>query len=136
MNIFKNVIGVIAGVIIGSLINSGIIELGPHIIDTPEGFDNSDLETLAATIYLLEPVNYIPVFLAHALGTLVGAFLVAKIAITKNKIFAFAIGGWFLLGGIAAVFMFPSPTWIIAVDLIGAYIPMAFIGWKLAGAKN
>jgi hypothetical protein len=136
MKILKNILAVIVGIIGGSIVNMGIIELGPHIIATPEGFDNTDMETLAATIHLLEPINYITVFLAHGLGTLVGAFIAAKIAVTKNKIFAFSLGGWFLLGGIAAVFMLPSPTWYIIVELAGAYIPMAWIGWKLAGGKK
>ena len=135
MKILRNILAVIGGIIGGSIINMGIIEIGPHIISTPEGFDNTDMETLAATIHLLEPINYITVFLAHGLGTLVGAFIAAKIATTKKKIFAFALSGWFLLGGIAAIYMLPSPTWYIIVDLVGAYIPMAWIGWKLSGGK-
>jgi hypothetical protein len=135
MKILRNILAVIIGVIGGSIINMGIIELGPYIIATPEGFDNTSMETLAATSHLLKPVNYITVFLAHGLGTLFGAFLVAKIVVSKPKIFALAIGGWFLLGGIVAVSMLPSPTWYIIVDLAGAYIPMAWFGWKLAGGK-
>jgi hypothetical protein len=51
MKIFRNILAVIGGWIIGSVINIGIIEFGPHIISTPEGFDNSTIETLAAYIY-------------------------------------------------------------------------------------
>lgn len=135
MKILKNILAVIAGVIIGSIINMGILEVGPAIIPTPEGFDNSTMEKLAETIHLLSPINYITVFLAHGLGTLIGAFIAAKIASTKKKVFALVLGGWFLIGGIAAIFMLPSPTWYIIVDLVGAYIPTAWIGWKLAGSK-
>lgn len=135
MKILRNILAVIGGIIGGSIINMGIIELGPHIISTPEGFDNSTMETLATTIHLLKPINYITVFLAHGLGTLAGAFIAAKVAVTKKKVFALALGGWFLLGGIVAIFMLPSPTWYIIVDLVGAYIPMAWVGWKLAGGK-
>ena len=136
MKILRNILAVIGGIIGGSIINMGIIELGPHIIATPEGFDNTNMETLAATIHLLEPINYITVFLAHGLGTLAGAFIAAKLAVTKKKVFAFVLGGWFLLGGITAIFMLPSPTWYIVVDLVGAYIPMAWIGWKFAGGNK
>jgi hypothetical protein len=136
METLKNILAVIAGIIGGSLINMGIIELGLHIISTPEGFDNTDKETFAAAIHLLEPINYITVFLAHGLGTLAGAFIATRIAVTKQKKIALALGGWFLLGGIAAIFIRPSPTWYIIVDLVGAYIPMAWIGWKLAGGKK
>ncbi|MBL4594613.1 MAG: hypothetical protein JKX68_12475 [Flavobacteriales bacterium] len=74
-------------------------------------------------------------FLAHGLGTLIGAFAAAKIAASHKMIFSMAIGGLFLLGGISMVFVLPSPTWYTVVDLVGAYIPMAWIGWKLAGGK-
>lgn len=127
---------VIAGIAIGSLVNMGILEVGPTIIQNPEGFDNSTMEKLAETIHLLSPIHYITVFLAHGLGTLVGAFIAAKIAATKQQIFALVLGGWFLLGGISMVFMIPSPTWYTITDLVFAYIPMAWIGWKLAGGAK
>ena len=136
MKILRNILAVIGGWIIGSAVNLGIIELGPHIISVPEGFDNSTMESLAETIHLLDPINYVSVFLAHGLGTLVGAFAAAKIAASHKMIFAMVIGGFFLLGGIMMVFAVPSPTWYTAVDLIGAYIPMAWIGWKLSGGKK
>ncbi|MEJ6736175.1 MAG: hypothetical protein QNK84_03955 [Flavobacteriales bacterium] len=136
MKILKNILAVIVGIISGSIINMGIIELGPHIIVTPEGFDNTNIDTFAATIHLLKPSNYITVFLAHSLGTLAGAFIAAKIAVTKKKVFALIIGLWFLLGGIAAIIILPSPIWYNSIDLAGAYIPMTWIGWKLAGGNK
>ncbi|MBL4651822.1 MAG: hypothetical protein JKY53_03010 [Flavobacteriales bacterium] len=135
MKILRNILAVIGGWAIGSGVNLGIIEIGPSIISTPEGFDNSTMDALAATIHLLDPINYISVFLAHGLGTLVGAFAAAKIAASHKMIFSMAIGGLFLLGGVTMVFMLPSPVWYTIVDLVGAYIPMAWVGWKLAGSK-
>jgi hypothetical protein len=41
---------------------------------------------------------------------------------------SFIIGGVFLAGGIAAAFTIPAPGWFITVDLVAAYIPMAWIG--------
>ena len=136
MNILRNILAVIGGIIIGSAINMGIIELGPSIIPSPEGFDNSSMDSFIETMHLLSPVNYIVVFLAHGLGTLAGAFIAAKIAVTKKQVFALVLGLWFLLGGTTAVFMFPAPIWYNIVDLVLAYIPMAWIGWKLAGSKK
>ncbi|PKP15710.1 MAG: hypothetical protein CVU07_09270, partial [Bacteroidetes bacterium HGW-Bacteroidetes-23] len=84
------------------------------------------------SMHLFEPKNFVFPFLAHALGTLVGAFLAAKIAANHKMKFAYGIGFFFLLGGIANVFLLPSPTWFTLLDLIGAYLPMAFLGGKLA----
>ncbi len=38
----------------------------------------------------------------------------------------------FLAGGTANVFMLPAPVWFSVVDLVGAYLPMAWIGAMLA----
>ncbi len=135
MKILKNILAILAGIIIGSIVNSGLLELGNHLIATPEGFDNSTTEKLVETFHLLKPANFLTVFLAHGLGTLVGAFIAAKIAVTKKRLFSLVIGVLFLIAGITMVFIVPSPMWFNAVDLILAYIPMAWLGWKLVGSK-
>ncbi|MBL7806203.1 MAG: hypothetical protein JNN28_00210, partial [Saprospiraceae bacterium] len=68
----------------------------------------------------------------HALGTLAGAFLAAKMAANHHMRFAMVIGVFFLLGGIASVFMLPSPMWFNVLDLAGAYMPMAYLAGKRA----
>lgn len=73
-------------------------------------------------------------FFAHALGTLVGAFVAALIATNKKQLFAMIIGCWFLLGGSMMVYMYPSPTWFAVLDLVVAYLPMGYLGWKLASS--
>lgn len=35
-----------------------------------------------------------------------------------------------------AAFMIPAPVWFILVDLILAYLPMAYFGGKLAAKKT
>ena len=72
-------------------------------------------------------------FLAHALGTLAGALVAALVAPQARLRVAFAIGALFLAGGIMAVRMIPSaPLWFDALDLVVAYLPMAFLGARLA----
>ena len=81
---------------------------------------------------VMEPKHFIMPFLAHALGTLVGAFLVT-IFIKERKLFrALLVGFLFFLAGTYMVFVLPSPLWFDALDLGLAYIPMAWIGYKLA----
>jgi hypothetical protein len=42
------------------------------------------------------------------------------------------IGVLFLAGGISMVFMVPNaPMWFNSIDLILAYIPMAYLGYVL-----
>ena len=134
--IVKNIVAVFIGIVIGSTVNMALVSISSSIIPPPDGADVTTMEGLKNSMHLFEPKNFIFPFLAHALGTLVGAFLVAKIAATHKMKFAFAIGFFFLLGGIASVFMLPSPTWFTALDLGAAYLPMAYFGGKLAKRKQ
>ncbi|MGI8893393.1 MAG: hypothetical protein ACR2GN_08020 [Bacteroidia bacterium] len=130
--VLKNILAVIAGIVAGSAVNMGIIMLSGSIISPPEGVDVSKMESLAENMHLFEPKHFIMPFLAHALGTFVGALVAAYLAASYKMKFALAIGVFFLLGGIANAFMLPAPAWFIILDLLLAYIPMAWLGGRLA----
>lgn len=131
----RNILGVLVGVIAGGALNMGIIMISSSVIPPPEGVDVTTAEGLQVGIHLFEPKHFLMPFLAHALGTLLGAFIAAKISTKHPMRFALGVGVWNLFGGIMAATMIPAPLWFILVDLIGAYLPMAFIAGKLA-AKN
>jgi len=80
----------------------------------------------------LEFKYFIFPFLAHALGTLVGAIIAGSIAVNHKMKFSLAIGVLFLIGGIMVNYMLPGPTWFAAIDILLAYIPMAWLGGKIA----
>ncbi len=134
--IAMNTLAVLAGVVAGSLVNMGLVNAGPLVVPLPEGADVSTMEGLRRSMELFTPVNFLFPFLAHALGTLAGAFLAAKIAASHRVKFAIGIGVFFLAGGIAAARMLGGPAWFIAIDLVAAYIPMAWLGAVLARATR
>jgi hypothetical protein len=134
--IIRNILAVIAGCIIGSIVNMGIITISSSVIPPPNGADVTTLEGLKASMHLFEPKHFLMPFLAHALGTFVGALIAALIAATHKMKFAISIGAIFLIGGTMNVFMLPSPLWFSAVDLIFAYIPVAYFAGKLIIKKN
>lgn len=132
----KNIFAVIAGVVAGGALNMGIILISSSIIPPPEGANLTTMEGLKESMHLLEPKHFIMPFLAHALGTLLGAFLAATIATTQKMRFALGIGAWFMFGGILNILMLPSPLWFTIVDLAGAYIPMGYLAGKFAMRKK
>ncbi|MCD4663710.1 MAG: hypothetical protein K8R68_00470 [Bacteroidales bacterium] len=134
--IIKNILSVIAGVILGSTVNMGIIMISGSIIPPPDGADATTMEGLKASMHLFQPKHFILPFLAHALGTFAGAFLVGLLAVNHKMKFALGIGVFFLMGGIANTFMLPSPIWFTILDLGGAYIPMGYFAGKLVMKKN
>lgn len=133
--ILKNILAVITGLVLGSVANMGLVMIGGEVIPPPGGIDSTNMESLAEAMHLFGPEHFIFPFLAHAIGTLVGAYIAARIAATHKMTFAIAIGAFYLLGGIVNAFLLPAPIWFIALDLIGAYLPMALLGGNLAGGR-
>lgn len=129
--VLRNTLAVVIGLVLGSSINMAIVIVGPWFISPPAGVDGSDSEALAASIHLFEPRHFLAPFVAHALGTLAGSLAAFLIAATHKSAFAFVIGAFFLAGGLAASFMIPAPLWFVALDLLVAYIPMAWLGAQL-----
>ena len=121
----KNIAIVILGIIIGMIVNIGLIILGEAIFPPSENFEpmnamNWDFK------YFIFP------FLAHSIGTLSGAFIVSKLSKRFSIILPLIVGFYFLSGGIYMITILPAPTWFILLDVILGYIPMALLGWKLA----
>jgi hypothetical protein len=126
-NILRNVLAIMAGIAIGGVVNMALIALSPSLIPPPTGVDVNNAESLSKAMHLFEPRHFVMPFLAHAVGTLAGALAAYLIAATYRAQIAYVIGAVFLCGGLAASFMIPAPTWFIALDLIAAYLPMAWL---------
>lgn len=133
-NILRNVLAVIAGLVVGGIVNMILITISPMIVPPPAGVDLNNPESISRAIQLFEPRHFLMPFLAHALGTLAGALTAYLIAASYKARFAYAIGVLFLCGGVAASFMIPAPAWFIALDLLVAYLPMAWLATQI-GAR-
>ena len=84
-------LAILAGIIIGGVVNMGIIILGGYLIPAPKGVDITSMESIKANLPLYEPKHFLMPFLAHAFGTLVGAMVTVKITKTQTRFFAFLI---------------------------------------------
>lgn len=135
-NTVRNVLGIIVGVIIGGAVNGGIVVMGPMIIPPPEGVDMTSVEGISAGMHLLGPLNFMVPFLAHAIGTFAGALAAYFVAASHKTLAVYFVGGLYLMGGIVAANMIPAPLWFIALDLIVAYIPMAWLAMKLGSSMK
>lgn len=67
MNILRNTLAVIIGLILGGLINMTLIMTSGMIIPPPEGVDNTSMDGLREGMHLMGPRHFIMPFLAHAL---------------------------------------------------------------------
>jgi hypothetical protein len=134
--IIRNILAVIAGVIVGMVLNGFLITISSSIITPPEGADVTTMEGLKASLHLFEPRHFIVPFLAHSLGTFVGAILASALAATNKMRQALIVGILFLIGGITNVVLLPAPMWYNVVDLVGAYLPFAYVGGLLGSRRS
>lgn len=136
--VLRLVLAVVAGLVAGSVVNMGLILVSGSVIAPPSGADVTTAEGLKASLHLFEPKHFIFPFLAHGLGTMVGAAVATLLTPGRIAGPAYVIGGLFLLGGIANVAMLPAPLWFSALDLLLAYAPPAWLGYRLAcgGRQN
>jgi hypothetical protein len=128
----RNVLAVIVGIVVCMIVNGLLISVSAWIIPPPEGVDPNDLESIKANADKFLPMHYLFPFLAHALGSLLGACVAVWSSAARAQLLALIVGGVHLLGGIVAAFMIPAPIWFIAADLTLAYLPMAWLGGRLA----
>lgn len=129
----RNVLSVIGGLIVGIVINYGLILLGHNLVPAPEGVNPEDMASIKANVHLYSAKHFIVPFLAHAIGTLAGAYFVSRMAGSSHKKLALLIGGVFMLGGIMMAIGLTEFWKFSIIDLIFAYIPMSILGWTLAG---
>ena len=124
----KNILALLGGGLIGMIVNMGLIISGNQLIPLEDGMDPMNATTWKIKYFIFP-------FFAHAIGTLSGAFIAAKFSASYHMIFSISIGIFFLLGGITMVFILPAPVWFIILDLVIAYIPMSWLGWKISNKR-
>lgn len=125
----RNLLATIAGLLLGSLLNGSIIHYSHLLIPPPPGADLTTEAGLKAAMQQMGPKHFLMPFLAHALGTLAGAMLAARLSNSLRP--ALSIGLLFMAGGAYMVSVLPSPLWFNVADLSLAYLPMAWLGFLL-----
>ena len=132
MAALKNVLFVVVGFVLGSVVNMALLAGGSALIPAPQGVDVNDTESIANAIHLFEAKHFVFPFLAHALGTLFGALAAGYLGRKNRAVLVWCVAALFFAGGVATTFMIPAPVTFVVVDLTLAYAPMALLAlWVL-----
>ena len=128
----KDTLIFILSLFIGMAVNMGLLYAGIYLVPLPEGVDITTKEGLKAALPLMQFQHFLFPFLAHALGTLSGAYCVSRWTSTHQQRRGWIIGAVFFIGGLMNIIGMPSPLWFSIADLTLAYFPMAWLGMKLS----
>lgn len=132
----KSILLSVAGLFLGAITNGIIVQIGSNVVKAPQGLDLSSEAGLTKAMPLMGVEHFVFPFLAHAIGTFVGAYFVTRVRVNRPLINAMAIGFAFLAGGVMMVISLPqTPLWFILLDLLVAYLPMAYLGYKLGSIR-
>ncbi len=111
--ILKNILITVCGAFVGASVNMAIVMLGVSVVP------------------LMSPIHFLFPLLAHAGGTFVAAALIARFAASRHLQLAMIVSALFFVGGLQMIMELPSPLWFNATDLVLAYFPMGWLGFKM-----
>lgn len=134
--ILRNVVAIIAGFAAGMLVIMIMHALIAMVIPLPAGIDPSNPESFRENVHLFTTTDFVLATVAHALGTLTAAFVAAKIVANNKSMFGLVMGIFFLVFGVMNSIEIGAPGWVTTMDLIVAYLPMGWLGGKLAGGDG
>jgi hypothetical protein len=132
----RNSLAFVGGFVVLALAKQGATALGNAAIPPPAGVDFSTIEGFTAAVPLYEAKQWIPAFFEHAVGSMAGGAAAAFLAVSHRMKLALGIGALHMAGGIAAALALPLPAWVVALDLVAMYLPMAWIGGKLGAGPR
>jgi hypothetical protein len=127
----RNALAVVAGFVAANLVIMVVTMSSGYVVAPPAGADMNSAEGLRAAMPRMTPLHFLMPFLAHALGALTGGLVAARAAASHRMNMALVLGGIFFVIGVVMVKLVGGPLWFIALDLVVAYVPMAWLGGKL-----
>lgn len=132
----RNTLAFLGGVVALAVAKYVATALGNAVIPPPTGVDLSTIEGFTAAIPLYEAKHWLPAFFEHAVGSLAGGATAAFLAASHRMKLALGIGALHMAGGVTAALMLPFPAWVVAVDLVAMYLPMAWLGGTLGSRSR
>lgn len=112
----RQILGVIAGVIVGGLIVFCVEAVGHSLFPTPAGTDLSNPEDVKRLISMLPIGALVMVLVGWAFGSLAGAWTANRIA--RTSMAGWIVAGLFVLLTAYNFTIIPHPMWMMAAGIL------------------
>jgi hypothetical protein len=108
--VLRNIGAVLVGVIVGMVVNMGLVQVNSALFPPPEGMTLVTMEDYKALIPLMGAPSWLLVFAAHLGQAFVGGFIAALLAASRPMGLALFLGAFSMAGGIANALMLDIPA--------------------------
>jgi hypothetical protein len=131
--IFWSAILIVGSLLLG-MVTTGLVEaLGHWLFPLPAGVDATSMESIKANLDKFAPGHFVSVLAAFGLGAFAGTALASYMAPCCPRVHCAIVGGVLMLLGLANVFAFPHPTWVVVTAVL--LYPVSAILGLLAGTQ-
>ena len=107
----RNIAAVIAGLVVGMIVNLALIQLNTVFFPLPDGVDMTDTAKREDAIQGMPAASWTLVFAAHLGQAFVGGWVAARLGASRRMVLAMIVGVLSLAGGIANAVMLSAPVW-------------------------
>ncbi|MCW3169547.1 hypothetical protein OMO38_13555 [Chryseobacterium sp. 09-1422] len=128
------ILGVVGGIIAGSLCIWGVETLNHILHPYPAGMEANDMEAFKSYIENLPFLGKFMVIVGYAVGALVSGFISTKIAKNGKPTAAVICGLIFLSFTIYNMMVLPTPIWFWILGILVWTLVLA--GYRLASSKK
>lgn len=130
----RNILGIIAGIIAGSVCIWGIETINHLLYPFPENIKPHDMEGFKKYVENLPFLGKFMVIIGYACGALVSGFISTKVSKSEKPNPAMICGIIFLCFTIYNMYVLPTPVWFWVCGVL--VWGLVFAGYKLALNKN
>ena len=131
MKILRSIFGVVVGVLVGGALVAAIEASGQSVFPPPPGLDPTDPESFRALMDEIPAGAFLLLLVAHFFGSLIGAWLAARVGAYRHTLHAAITAGVFLAFGVANLVRLPHPWWFAVAD-VAAYVAAGWLAGRLA----
>lgn len=111
MGLLRNIGGFLAGIVVGSAVNMGVLSISWAIWPLPEGMDMNDPAQLADYVAGLPAAAFALVLVAHLGQAVAGGWLAARIA-ARPFALAMIVAVLTFAGSLYNLLVLPGPVWM------------------------
>lgn len=108
---FRNIIGVVLGIVLGSIANMALVTLNLVFFPMPAGMDMNDPAAFKAHVATLPAAAFLLPFLAHFSQVFVGALVASKIGQAAPRVLVGIVGALTVLGSVITNVRIDAPAW-------------------------